>query len=278
MNARDFLVRGLLAGLLAGIATFGVAFAVGEPAVDAAIEIEESGGSTPPEHSHAPSSSQHPSHVGHDDARVVLAAGVDPSAAGLHAHGGEEETGFSRSTQKTWGLLTATVAVGVALGGVVALVAAGVAGRTGRLQLTGSTALVVTLGFVAFSLVPFLKYPAAPPAVGSGETIGERTGLYFAFLALSLVALVAAWWAARALSPRIGGYGAVLAGAAGYVVVVAVAALAMPAVNEIGSFPADVLWQFRVGSLLTVATLWGTLGVALTWLLRRLESANPTAA
>ena len=41
MNARAFLVRGLLAGLLAGLATFFVAHQVGEPHVDAAIAVEE---------------------------------------------------------------------------------------------------------------------------------------------------------------------------------------------------------------------------------------------
>jgi hypothetical protein len=31
MNARAFLIRGLLAGLLAGLTTFGVAYVVGGP-------------------------------------------------------------------------------------------------------------------------------------------------------------------------------------------------------------------------------------------------------
>ena len=37
MSARDFLVRGLLAGLIAAFAAFGVAYVVGEPPVRAAI-------------------------------------------------------------------------------------------------------------------------------------------------------------------------------------------------------------------------------------------------
>ena len=43
----------------------------------------------------------------------------------------------------------------------------------------------------------------------------------------------------------------------------------MPAVNELGEFPADVLWEFRISSLFTLAALWATLGVALTWLVGR---------
>lgn len=259
MTARTFLVRGLLAGLVAGLLTFFVAYAVGEPPVDAAIALEEAGSAEPAPAATAPD---------HDH---------DHGEAGGHSHG-DEEGGISRTTQKTWGLATATIAVGVALGGIVALVAAGVAGRLGRLSVVGSTALVTALGFLAFSLVPFLKYPAAPPAVGSGDTIGERTGYYFAFVLVSLIAVVAAVAAARALAPRLGGYWATVAGGAGYVVVVAVAAALLPAVNELGDFPADVLWEFRVGSLLTLATLWASLGVVLTALVRPLAMPRPQGA
>jgi predicted cobalt transporter CbtA len=41
-SARDFLVRGLLAGLAAGLVAFGVAYLLGESSVNAAIAIEES--------------------------------------------------------------------------------------------------------------------------------------------------------------------------------------------------------------------------------------------
>ncbi len=124
MTARSFLVRGLLVGLLAGFATFLVAHQVGEPHVEAAIAIEE--------------------------------AQASPDAA--HDQG-DEGTTVSRSDQRTWGLLTGSLAVGVAIGGIVALVAAAVVGRIGRLSPAQSTALVSLVGFVAVTLVPFLKYP-----------------------------------------------------------------------------------------------------------------------
>lgn len=250
MTARTFLVRGLLAGLIAGVFSFLVAYSVGEPPIDTAIALEETAGA----HTHE-------------------------ADAASHSHSDEEEaSGISRTTQKTWGLATATIAVGVALGGIVSLVAAGVAGRLGRLSLVGSTALVTALGFIAYSLLPFLKYPAAPPAVGSGDTIGSRTTYYFVFALISVVAMVVVVALARRLAPRLGAYGAVVTAGTAYVVVVAVAAIAMPTVNEIGAFPADVLWEFRISSLLTLAALWGSLGVALTWLLHRVQPNLGTAA
>lgn len=256
MSARTFLVRGLLAGLIAGLFTFLVAFTIGEPPIDSAISLEEAASAA-----QAPATAPH----SHDE---EAGAHSHAEEAGAHSHG-EEGGGISRDTQKTWGLATATVAIGVALGGIMALVAAAAAGRVGRLRLVGSTALVTVLGFVAFALVPFLKYPAAPPAVGSGDTIGERTSYYFMFLLISLVTMVIAVVVAKQTAPRIGGYWAVVSSAVGYVVVVALAAALLPAVNELGDFPADVLWEFRVSSLLTLAALWGSLGIALTTLLAR---------
>lgn len=248
-----FLLRGLAAGLVAGLLTFAVAFAVGEPHVDRAIAIEEAGSGQA--HSHA------------DDA----------AEQGDHA---EEEAGtvVSRSTQRTWGLLTGTVVIGPALGGLVALAAAAVVGRLGTLSARGSTALVALLGFVAVALVPFLKYPANPPAVGSGDTIGGRTASYFALLLVSVLAMIAAVVVARRLATPTeqGGRGieawtAAIMAAVGYVAVVSAVALLLPTVDELGDFPASTLWAFRRSSLLTLATLWASIGVVLVVLLGRLH-------
>ncbi|WP_257953360.1 CbtA family protein [Nocardioides sp. B-3] len=92
MNARAFLVRGLLAGLIAGLAAFLVANVVGEPHVESAIALEESA---------APAA--------HDDGHS-------------HSHdesdSDSEEAVFevSRANQSTWGLLTGSLAIGVAPG------------------------------------------------------------------------------------------------------------------------------------------------------------------
>jgi len=241
MTARSFLISGLVAGFLAGAMAFLVAHQIGEPNVDAAIAIEES---------HA--------------------------AAAGHAHGADEDV-VSRATQQTWGLATGTLAVGTALGGVVALAAAGAMGRLGRFRPGASTALVSALGLLSVSVVPFLKYPATPPAVGNPDTIGSRTALYFGFLAISVVAVVGATLLARRLWPRVGTYGAVVGGAAGYLLVVGVAAVAMPGVNEAGDFPAGILWSFRVSSLLTLVSLWTTLGVVLTGLVLRMDRRETAA-
>lgn len=258
MNARAFLVRGLLAGLLAGLATFLVANLAGEPHVEAAIALEEAGS--------VASADAHPQ-------------GEQSEGHSLADSSGEDEVSeVSRGNQRTWGLLTGSVAVGVALGGLVALVAAGTVGRLGRLLPGQSTALVALIGFVAAALVPFLKYPSTPPAVGSAETIGDRTALYFGFVVVSVLAAALATYGAVRLRDRIGTYGGVVAGIAAYLLVVIFAGQVFATVNEVGSFPADTLWFFRRASMFTLATMWGVLGVVLTGLVSRLYAQEDAAS
>jgi hypothetical protein len=253
MNPSNFLVRGLLAGLIAGLVGFGVAYLVGEPQVDAAIAIEEAGG-------------------GHEHAAAPTASGHEHAASA-----DELTTEIPRQTQSTWGLLTGTVGVGVALGGITSLAAAFALGRL-RMSPAQSTALVTAIGFVAIGLVPFLKYPATPPAVGNPETIGQRTELYFAFLAISVLAAIAeVVLAGILLKSGRSAFAATVIPILGFVAITSIAGWLLPTVNEVGAFPADILWFFRRASLLTTAALWATIGIVLTGLIGRLfarESAD----
>jgi predicted cobalt transporter CbtA len=251
MTARALLVRGLLVGLVAGFATFLVAHQVGEPHVETAIALEAA-------HS---AGEAHP----HDAAEEG------------HTHD-DDGTVVSRHDQRIWGLLTGSLAVGTALGGLVALFSAAAIGRLGRMTPGQSTATIALVGFASVALVPFLKYPATPPAVGNADTIGARTGDYFGFLLISVVAAVLATLLARHLHPRLGTYAAVVVGAGTYVVVMVIAGQVLPTVNEIGDFPADVLWYFRRASLITLATMWAVIGIGLTGLVGRLHQQQTARA
>jgi hypothetical protein len=252
MNPRWFLVRGLLIGLLAGCAAFGVAHEVGEPHVERAIALEEAGAAAEP----APAEDETHEEEG-------------------HSH--DEGTAVSRFNQRTFGLLTGTLAIGIASGGILALLAAAAVGRLGRLTPAQSTGAVALLGFTAYSLVPFLKYPATPPAVGNGDTIGERTGYYFLFVVLSVAVAVLAVVVANRTWRRLGALPAVVYAALGYVVVMIVLGQVLPTVNEVGDFPADTLWFFRRASLLTLVAMWAVLGVGLAWVVGRAHEQSSRA-
>ncbi|WP_228770198.1 CbtA family protein [Actinokineospora alba] len=234
------LIWGLLAGLVGGLLAFGFAAAFGEPSVDRAIAIEEAG---------APAHSDGHSHA-------------EPAA--------EEEEGFTRAFQSTVGLGIGAVVFGLGLGGLFGLAFAFAYGRIGT-RTPGSTALAVAgIGYVAVVLVPFLTYPANPPAVGSADTIGDRTALFFAMIGISVVLVIAGTVLARSLTPRLGGFTATAVSVLGYVVVVTAVAKLLPSFQEVpAGFPGDLIWDFRVASLGTSAVLWATIGITFATLMTR---------
>jgi hypothetical protein len=246
MTPSNFLIRGLLAGFIAGLFTFGVAHTWGEPQVNAAIAVENAHEASEPATSHH-----------HDEGGTVV----------------------SRHNQSTWGLATGTIGAALAFGGIVGLVSAFAVGRIGRLRPGQSTALVALIGFVSVGVVPFLKYPATPPGVGNPDTINSRTLEFFAMQGISLLAAVGAVLLARRLLDSLSTYRTILIAAGSYLVVVLVAGLLLPTVNEIGDFPADTLWYFRRSSLMTITTMWAVIGIVLTGLVGKLyEREAKTAA
>lgn len=238
------LLRGMLVGILAGLVAFGFAHIYGEPQVAQAIALEGEGG-----HSHGPAAAPDHEHA--------------PGTA-AHDHGetaGGE--GFSRGTQAGVGLLTGTTAYGMAIGGILALVFAGVQGRVSHLRPQATIALVALGGYVALALVPGLKYPANPPAVGSGETVGIRTAMYFVMLGFSVAAMVLSVLLGRNLSARHGAWNATLYAAAAYFVLVGIVGAALPRLDEVSGsdFPAQLLWEFRASTFALQAVIWAVLGI-----------------
>jgi len=128
-------------------------------------------------------------------------------------------------------------------------------------------------------LVPFLKYPANPPAVGDPETINQRTVSYLAILVIGLVAVwagVLAFRAVRAVAPE---WLRFAAGAGAFLVVVGIAYAVLPTVDEVpNGFPASLLWNFRLASLGTQAVLWTGLGLAFAALVDLASRAKASAA
>jgi predicted cobalt transporter CbtA len=238
--ARTLLLRGMLAGVLAGILAVGFATLFGEPQIELAIGFES---------------------------LIEHAAG----------HAPEPEL-VSRAVQRSAGLLTAAVATGAALGGIVALVFAFAYQRIGQFGPRALASLLAGAGFIAMVLVPQLKYPANPPSIGEAETIGVRTALYFEMMLIAAAALVLAVLLGRRLLARFGGWNASLIATIGFVCIVALVQFVLPDVNEVpDAFPAVVLWRFRIASLGTQFVLWASLGAIFGLLAERafFGSARP---
>ncbi|MFC5802597.1 CbtA family protein [Streptomyces formicae] len=258
-TVRNLLVRGMLAGLIAGLFAFAVAYAVGEPAVDGSIAVEEA-------------QAAQEAHAGH--------GGGAPAEADEAAGEEEEEELVSRPVQSTAGLATGVLVYGVALGGIAALAFSFVLGRVGRFSPRATAALTAAAAFTTVYLVPFLKYPATPPAVGNPDTIGKRTTLFFLMILLSVLLGIAAVVVGRRLAPRLGNWNATLAAGAGFIAVVAVAFVFLPANDDAvkPGFPAALLWEFRVASLAVQAVLWTVFGVVFGVLAQRLLAPRTVGA
>lgn len=254
---KDLLVRGMLAGLLAGVLTFGFAEIFGEPMVDRAIAFEE-------QHSGAEAAG------GHDH---EMAAAEGQTLAPADA---PEEELVSRGVQSTIGLATGVLTYGAAMGGLFALVFAYANGRIGQLSPRATAALLALLGFLVVFLIPAIKYPPNPPAVGDPATIGRRSGLFLLMIALSVAALGIALWARTRLVEGLGAWNGTLLAGGGFLVLILVIQLVMPAIDEVpADFPATVLWRFRTVSIGMQVITWTTLGIAFGILAeRRLGSSR----
>jgi hypothetical protein len=243
----SLVIRGLLVGIVAGLLAFGFAKVFGEPAVGVAIEFESA----------------------HDEAERAqqVANGITPEPA--------EPELFSRSVQSGVGLLTGMVGIGAGIGGLFAVLFAFANGRMGGLGLgsigPGATSTLLSFyGLWSVYVIPALKYPPNPPAIGEPDTIQLRTGMYFLIMAISIASTIGALKLRKGLVPKFGSWtGSVIAFAV-YVAVISFFYLVLPQINEVpDDFPASTLWQFRMASLGIQIVLWGSIGLMFGWLVER---------
>jgi phage-related holin len=221
MTARTLLVRGLLVGLGAGVVAFFVAYLFEEPSVAAAFAVQAQG----------------------------------------QVHDPEAVEVVGRTVQSTVDLLVAMLGFGASVGGLFGLAFAFCRGRLGDLGVRTSAALIALVGFVTIYLMPFIKYPANPPAVGRPDGLSQRTGLFVVMMVLSVLAAMLAAWVAGHLG-RLSGWDRTLSGVGVYLILVTICMAILPQVNEVGEgFPALTLWEFRTGAFLTQVSVWATLGL-----------------
>ena len=225
---KRLLAAGSLAGLAAGVASALFAATAGRGPIRDAIALEDS-------ISHATSGAHH-------------------------------EDLFGRGVQEVGGAI-GLIVFGLALGVIFAVVLGAVGPRLAASTPLAASVRLGCAGFVAVVVVPFLKYPANPPAVGDPSTVNERTVLYFAALALSILLAWAAWRFHRAarLAPTAQAWTTAALYAAGLAVIF----LALPANPDDVEAPAELVWRFRLASLGGLAAAWAVLALVSGTLLSR---------
>ncbi|HZQ27471.1 MAG TPA: CbtA family protein [Acidimicrobiales bacterium] len=185
---------------------------------------------------------------------------------------------FSRATQQIGGMIGAAI-YGVCVGLVFAVVFAVVRHRLHSRDDWRRAVTLAAMAFVTVGLVPELKYPANPPAVGNPDTIGQRTALYLLMVAWSIVTTWAAWRFTRWLRDR---------GAADHVRLPAVALLYavlvgtglafLPGSPDAVAAPATIVWRFRLAALGGELCFWTVMGVSFGWLMLRASGQHVFAS
>src|SRR3984957_785257 len=200
--------RGALAGIIAGVLGFIFARIFAEPVINKAIDYESG--------------------------RDSILAALNKAAGRVVAPDGPEI--FSRTIQSTIGIASGIIAFSAAMGALVAVAYLVLHGRF-IVRPRNLVWMIAGFGFLGVYLLPFVKYPANPPAVGHMSTIGTRSGLYLALVACSLILLGLAVYLARRLAPRFGVLGAVLISAAAFLVAYGILIGFLP---SLGNLPANV--------------------------------------
>jgi hypothetical protein len=191
------------------------------------------------------------------------------------APGGEDPL-FSRSEQ-VFGGMVATGLYGLCLGVVFAVACAVLWPELPGKGAFGKAIRLATVAFAAWFVVPNLKYPGNPPAVGDSDTVGERTSWYLVLVASSLVLVFLAWQLWRHLTDRgVEGAPRFAAVAGGYAVAVGLLFVLMPANPDPVEVPANLIWHFRLDVFAQNVLLWITLGTVFGWLGDRARDARST--
>jgi predicted cobalt transporter CbtA len=198
--------RGALAGLFAGILGFVFARIWAEPIINKAIDYES----------------------GRDGWLDAL-----NKAAGRPVMPDGPEI-FSRDIQSTIGIASGIVAFSAAMG---ALVAVAYLVLHGRFNVRPRVLVwqIAGFGFLGVYLLPFVKYPANPPAIGHAFTIADRGRLYLTLVATSLILICFAIYLARRMMPRFGLLAAVVTSTVAFLIVYGIVIGLMPSLGDLSA-------------------------------------------
>jgi putative cobalt transporter subunit CbtA len=205
------ILRGVLAGAVAGVLGFVFEHIFAEPLITKSIDY------------------------GYGRDRILTALN---HAAGRPFSISDPEI-FSRATQSTVGAATGIIGFSVAMGALVAVVYLVLHGRFGVRPQNLAWA-IAGFGFLGVYLLPFVKYPANPPAIGHPFTITTRGQLYLTMVIGSLVLLGLAAFLGRRLAPRFGAVGATVLAAVAFCVAYSILIGVLPSLGDLNANLAQV--------------------------------------
>lgn len=245
MKTLTFVIITLFSGVIAGIVLGLINQAVVEPFIDRAISIETQ----------------------------------------RHVARGESIDTAQQSQYRVWqkgGEVVAAAMYGVSLSALFGIVFV-----YSRRSLPGFTNkkkalfLAAIMFFVIF-LIPALKYPANPPAVGNPSTIYYREMLYVGFIAVSGFSALALALSYRKLKTYLSEKKTtvLLTVSLIYAIIMISAYLAFPPNPDKVTIPMNLIISFRIASVCSIGIFWGVLGmiVGLFWDKLKIHETNRVAS
>lgn len=232
MKAITFIAITLLAGAIAGTVLGAINQIVVEPYIERAIELEMQ----------------------------------NAAAQSGQVMNNPSEFVAYRLWQKGGEIIAGTI-LGLSIGSLYGIVFAYTRGSISGTNNNKKKALIVAgIMWLVLFLMPALKYPANPPAVGDPETIYYRQSLYVGFLAISGFSALGLAFLYRkmmmvAYSNNTKKKAMIIIPSALYAAIMAGAYLVMPTNPDPINAPIDLVMGFRIASTITISMFWAVLGV-----------------
>jgi predicted cobalt transporter CbtA len=242
MKTLTFVIITLFSGVIAGIVLGLINQAVVEPFIDRAISIETQ----------------------------------------QHIAKGESIDTAQQSQYRIWqkgGEVVAAAMYGISLSALFGIVFVySIRSLPGFTNKKKALFLAAVMFFVIF-LIPALKYPANPPAVGNPSTIYYREMLYVGFIAVSGFSALALAFSYRRLEIYFPEKPIWLIVPLIYTVIMISAYIVFPPNPDKATIPTDLIISFRVASISTIGIFWGVLGiiVGVLWDKFKLHETNKIA-
>jgi predicted cobalt transporter CbtA len=168
-----------------------------------------------------------------------------------------------QSQYRTWqkeGEIVAATIIGISLASLFGVVFAYSRNSLPASNNKKKALILAGLMFFVLFLVPALKYPANPPAVGNPATIYYRESLFIGFIAVSGFGTLGLALLYRKLgknqSKRKIGIPLII-----YAAIMAGAYLVFPPNPDKITIPTDLIMSFRIASVFTISIFWGLLGI-----------------
>lgn len=215
LTNRRIFGTGALAGAIAGFFAFIFARILVEPLIQNAIDYES--------------------------ARDVVQETVDKALvaagkAGLVPPPGADVDIFTRGIQRNIGIATGMILIGVAFGLLMAAtyrVVLYISKGDPKLSIRATLLVIGIVGWLAVYMVPALKYPANPPAIGHPWTIHARGNLYLGTVLISVVLMIVAAYFCRYLATKMGIWNAVAVAGLCFIAAMCIVFAALPSLGSL---------------------------------------------